>query len=95
MPEKIALLTARLLERGYVALDPAGDGLELSERGRQAYAKLVDAGRAELTRLIADMHPPDDEVVVILRRLAVSLLADLPRDGTEASWTLAVRAGRS
>jgi EmrB/QacA subfamily drug resistance transporter len=95
MPEEIALLTARLLERGYVALDPAGDGLELSERGRQAYAKLVDAGRAELTRLIADIHPPDDEVVVILRRLAVSLLADLPRDGTEASRSLAAPAGRS
>jgi EmrB/QacA subfamily drug resistance transporter len=95
MPEEIARLTARLLERGYVVLDPAGDRLELSERGRQAYAKLVDAGRAELTRLIADVHPPDDEVVVILRRLAVSLLADLPRDGAEASPPLAAPAGRS
>jgi hypothetical protein len=95
MPEEIALLTARLLERGYVAFDPAGDSLELSERGRQAYAELVDAGRTELTRLIADAHPPDDEVVVILRRLAVSLLADLPRNGTDASRTLAAPAGRS
>jgi len=95
MPEEIALLTARLLERGYVAFDPAGDGLELTERGRQAYAKLVDAGRVELTRLIADVHPPDDEIVVIFRRLAVSFFADLLRDGAEASRTLAAPAGRS
>jgi hypothetical protein len=31
--------------------------------------------------LIADMHPPDDEINDVLRRLAASLLADMPRDG--------------
>jgi hypothetical protein len=83
-PEEIAPLTARLLERGYLGFDSAADSLELTARGRDAHARLVDAGRAELMRLIADVRPPDDEVVVVLRRLAVSLLADMPRDGTRA-----------
>jgi MFS family permease len=80
-PEEIAFLTARLLEHGYLTYDSGDERLELSERGRQAEDKLADAGRAELTRLIAGTQPPSDEVVVILRRVAVSLLADIPRDG--------------
>jgi hypothetical protein len=92
-PEEIAALTARLFERGCLTFDPEGDRVELSERGRQAHARLVDAGRAELTRLIADVHPPDDEIVVVLRRLAVSLLADIPRDSARSSRPLAVPAG--
>ena len=78
-PEEVAGLTARLVQRGYLTIDASG-GLELSERGRQVYDKLVDVGRTELTRLIADVRPPDGEVGVVLRRLAVSLLADMPRE---------------
>ena len=46
----------------------------------QAHAALVEAGRATLTHIAADIHPPEEEVAGILRRLAVSLLADMPRD---------------
>jgi hypothetical protein len=35
-----------------------------------------------LTRIAADLHPPEEEVAGILRRLAVSLLADIPGDAT-------------
>jgi len=80
-PEEIALLTARLLERSYLTLDLQSERIELSEAGLQAHQQLVEAGRAELTRLIADAHPPADEVNDILRRLAASLLADMPKVG--------------
>jgi EmrB/QacA subfamily drug resistance transporter len=76
-PEEVALLTARLLEEGCLAY--AGGQLELTQRGREAETRLADAGRAELTKLIAPVQPPDDQVGVVLRRVAVSLLADVPR----------------
>jgi len=94
-PEEVAVLTAALLQQGYLAFDSTADRLELSARGRDAYARLVDAGRAELTRLIADAHAPEQEVDVILRRVAVSLLADMPRDRAQASRPPALPAGRS
>jgi len=78
-PEEIARLTARLLENGYLAVDLDGDRIVLTETGARAYQQLVEAGRAELTGLIADAAPPDDEVNGVLRRLAVSLLADMPK----------------
>ncbi len=84
-PEEVALLTARLLQRSYLTVDLEADRIELSDTGRRAYAQLVEAGRSELTRLIADAHPPQDEVNDVLRRLAASLLADIPRNGTVAS----------
>ena len=80
-PDEVALLTARLLERGYLTLALEGDRIELSHTGLGVYERLVEAGRAQLTLLIADMHPPDDEINDVLRRLAASLLADMPRDG--------------
>ena len=80
-PGEVALLTARLLERGYLTVGLEGDRIELSHAGSGVYEKLVEAGRAQLTILIGDMHPPDDEVNGVLRRLAASLLADMPRDG--------------
>jgi EmrB/QacA subfamily drug resistance transporter len=91
-PEEVALTTARLLQRGYLTVDLDGDRVELSETGRHAHEQLVDAGRAELTSLIADARPPEDEVTDILRRLAASLLADMPKDGAARSRPRA-RAG--
>jgi hypothetical protein len=79
-PEEVAGLTAELIRRGYLTIEPANGLLELSERGRQANAALVEAGRAVLTRIASDIDPPEEEVADILRRLAISLLADIPRD---------------
>jgi MFS family permease len=84
-PEEVAELTAGLLHRGYLTIEPAEGALELSERGRAAHAALVEAGRATLTDIAADIHPPEEEVAGILRRLAVSLLADMPRDGARGT----------
>ena len=79
-PEEIAGLTADLLHRGYLTIEPASGRLELSDQGRQAHAALVEAGRSVLTRIASDVDPPEQEVTEILRRLAISLLADIPRD---------------
>jgi len=80
-PEEVALLTARLLQRGYLSVELAEDRVELSDAGLRAHEQLVESGRVELTRLVADVRPPDDEVDDIFRRLAASLLADMPKDG--------------
>jgi EmrB/QacA subfamily drug resistance transporter len=93
-PEQIALLSARLLERGYLAVDLVGDRIELSDSGHRAHEQLVEAGRAQLTALIADARPPDDEVNNILRQLAISLLADMPKDTTVATDRATTRRGR-
>src|SRR5262249_34477925 len=81
-PEEAAELTAKLLQRGYLTIDPAGS-LELTESGREVYAALVEAGRGVLTHIATDLHPPEEEVSGILRRLAISLLADVPRDARQ------------
>ncbi|HEY2310654.1 MAG TPA: MDR family MFS transporter [Gaiellaceae bacterium] len=77
-PEEVAALTADLIHGGYLTIDLTGR-LELSEQGRNAEAALVEAGRAVLTRIAVDIDPPEQEVASILRRLAVSLLADIPK----------------
>jgi hypothetical protein len=79
-PEEVAELTADLIHRGYLRFE-AGR-LELSEQGEQAYAALVEGGRAVLTRIASDIDPPEEEVAEILRRLAISLLAEAPRNAT-------------
>ena len=84
-PEEIALLGVRLVRSGYLDADAAGERLELTVAGRAAYERLVESGRAELTALIAVASPPEEEVVPIMRRLASSLLADMPKDGPAAS----------
>jgi EmrB/QacA subfamily drug resistance transporter len=94
-PEQVALLTAKLLERGYLTFDLAADRIELSDNGLRAHEKLVEAGRTELTLLIADTHPPADEINDILRRLAASLLADMPRDGAAKNRGPAVSSAAS
>ena len=91
-PEEVAALTADLLHRGYLTIEPASGRLELSEQGRQAHAALVEAGRAVLTRIAADIDPPEEEVADILRRLAISLLADIPRDAAREPHTTAAMA---
>ena len=91
-PEEVAALTAELIHRGYLTIEPASGRLELSEQGRQAYAALVEAGRAVLTRIAADIDPPEEEVADILRRLAISLLADIPRDAAREPRATSVPA---
>jgi EmrB/QacA subfamily drug resistance transporter len=94
-PEEVALLTARLLHRGYLMVELAEDRVELSESGLRAHEQLVESGRAELTRLVADARPPGDEVNDILRRLAASLLADMPKDGASKAGAPVVGAALS
>ena len=91
-PEEVATLTAGLLERGYLTYDASRDRLELSTRGRDAQSRLAEAGRAELTQLISDTRPPDEDVNVVLRRVAVSLLADMPRRQESSPATATVTA---
>jgi EmrB/QacA subfamily drug resistance transporter len=81
-PEEVAALTADLIHRGYFAIDPSSGRLELSGQGEQSYAALVESGRAVFTSIASDLHPPGEEVADILRRLATSLLAEIPRDAT-------------
>jgi EmrB/QacA subfamily drug resistance transporter len=76
-PEDIALLTARLLQKGDLLVDLEGERIALSDVGVSSYGKLVESGRTELVQLAAGARPPDDDGDV-LRRLAVSLLADMP-----------------
>jgi hypothetical protein len=89
-PEEIATLTAELINLHYLIIDPVSGGLDLSEQGRQAHAALVDAGRVVLTRIAASLNPPEQEVADTLRRLATSLLADIPQDAA-AGETLSSR----
>jgi MFS family permease len=80
MPEEVAALTADLLNRGYLVIEPTSGGLGLTAQGEKAQTALAEAGRKVLTRVAADVHPPEEQVADILRRLAISLLAELPRD---------------
>jgi EmrB/QacA subfamily drug resistance transporter len=80
MPEEVAALTADLLNRRYLVIEPTSGGLGLTAQGEEAEAALVEAGRAVLTRIAADVDPPEEQVADILRRLAISLLAEVPRD---------------
>jgi EmrB/QacA subfamily drug resistance transporter len=79
-PDQIADLTARLIRRGYLVSDPATDHVVLTKQGLGAHARLVEVGRGELTRLLGDARPADAEVAPDLRRLAASLLAEIPKE---------------
>jgi hypothetical protein len=78
-PEEVAELTAELVHRGYLTIEPGDGKLDLTDQGRRAYSALVEAGRAVLLGIAADIQPPEPETDVILRRLATSLLADIPK----------------
>ncbi|MGN6430331.1 MAG: MFS transporter [Gaiellaceae bacterium] len=76
--ERVAALAGRLERRGLIS-NGAGP-IDLTDRGREALAKLVDAGRAELTALCEHWHPDEDDLAPVLRRLADSLVADIPEE---------------
>jgi EmrB/QacA subfamily drug resistance transporter len=78
-PEEVAELTAELVHRGYLTIEPRDGKLDLTDQGRRAYSALVEAGRAVLLGIAADIQPPEPETDMILRRLATSLLADIPK----------------
>ena len=76
--ERLALLAAGLARRGLVEGDGSGS-LALAGEGQAAVAQLVDAGRAELAQLLGRWRPRDgEEVAPVLRRLADSLVAEIP-----------------
>jgi hypothetical protein len=77
--ERVADLADGLHRRGLLRDD--GDSLELSDDGRAAVNLLVEAGRAELLELLESWKCHDDqELAPVLRRLAASLVAEIPED---------------
>jgi DNA-binding MarR family transcriptional regulator len=79
---RVAALAEELERRGLVS-DGTGP-IDLTADGRDALAKLVDAGRTELTSLVAHWQRPGDrELAPVLRHLAESLVAEIPEEHTE------------
>jgi MFS family permease len=77
--DRIASLVGDLERRGLVS-DGAGP-VELTENGWEAFGRLVDAGRAELTALLEHWERPEgEELGPVLRRLADSLVAAIPEE---------------
>jgi hypothetical protein len=70
--ERVLGEVARL---GLVLLD--GGTCCLSDRGQAVYARLVDAGRVELAALVPQQDG-EGEAAPVIRRLAESLVADMP-----------------
>jgi DNA-binding MarR family transcriptional regulator len=69
---------AGLTRRAYVTTDPDRE-LELTESGVHAREQLIDAGRAELCRLLDGWEPEQDEdMQPVLRRLAGALVVEMP-----------------
>jgi DNA-binding MarR family transcriptional regulator len=80
--DRVGALARSLEQRGLVH-DGVGP-VELTADGRGALAKLVDAGRAELAALLDHWQRPDDqELAPVLRRLAASLVAEIPIEARE------------
>jgi EmrB/QacA subfamily drug resistance transporter len=81
--ERVALLIDQLQGRGLVTDDARL--LELTDTGRAAIGRLVEAGRIELTTLLEHWHHPDDqELAPVVRRLAASLVAEIPDEAVGA-----------
>ena len=77
-PDRLREPLAGLARRAYVTTDPDRD-LELTESGAHAREQLIDAGRAELCRLLDGWHPEEDEdLQPVLRRLAGALVVEMP-----------------
>jgi EmrB/QacA subfamily drug resistance transporter len=77
--ERVATLAGELEQRGLVS-DGTGP-IDLTAAGSDALARLVDAGRIELTGLVAHWQRPDgQELAPVLRRLAASLVAEIPEE---------------
>jgi EmrB/QacA subfamily drug resistance transporter len=69
---------AGLTRRAYLTAD-LGHELELTESGVHAREQLIDAGRAELCRLLDGWRPEEDEdMQPVLRRLAGALVVEMP-----------------
>ena len=69
---------AGLTRRAYVTTEPDTE-LELTESGAHAREQLIDAGRAELCRLLDGWEPDQDEdMQPVLRRLAGALVVEMP-----------------
>jgi EmrB/QacA subfamily drug resistance transporter len=69
---------AGLTRRAYVTTDPDTE-LELTPSGVHAREQLIDAGRAELCRLLDGWEPDQDEdMQPVLRRLAGALVVEMP-----------------
>ncbi len=69
---------AGLTRRAYVTTDPDRE-LDLTESGAHAREQLIDAGRAELCRLLEGWEPEEDEdMQPVLRRLAGALVVEMP-----------------
>ena len=70
----------RLVALGYLSPGGTTGGLELSDKGREAHARLVESGRSELTRLVSEQLGEEDELALVLRRVARSLVAEMPKE---------------
>jgi Mn-dependent DtxR family transcriptional regulator len=82
--KRVAALAGDLERRGLVSA--AAGSLDLTAVGQEALAKLIEAGRAELTALVDHWQRPDDqELGPVLRRLAGSLVAEIPAETAEDS----------
>jgi len=74
-PTRLDPVLGEIERLGFVRVD-AGS-CSLSDRGQAVYARLVDAGRVELAALIPKQDQ-DGEAAPVIRRLAESLVADMP-----------------
>ena len=74
--ERLETILRELERRGFVEAAAAGT-VCLSGEGHVVYARLVEAGRAELAALVPQPDR-DGEAAPVLRRLAESLVADMP-----------------
>ncbi len=79
-PHILQPAVSALCEEGLVAESTGADGthgLRLTDAGRVAVGKLLDARRAGLTELLEGWEPQTHpEVVAMIRRLAIDLMAD-------------------
>ena len=77
-PDQLREPLAGLARRSYVTADLDHE-LELTESGVHAREQLIDAGRAELCRLLDGWRPEEDEdMQPVLRRLAGALVVEMP-----------------
>jgi EmrB/QacA subfamily drug resistance transporter len=77
-PAELQAPLSALVRRGYVR--SGGDGrLELTDPGLAARARLVEAGRDQLCRMLDGWRPEEDEELApVLRRLASALVLEMP-----------------
>jgi EmrB/QacA subfamily drug resistance transporter len=74
-PDRLEPVLVEVEQLGLVEVE--GGTCCLSERGQVVYARLVDAGRVELAALVPKQDG-DGEAAPVIRRLAESLVADMP-----------------